>query len=72
VEVQYTRDMKEASEYILNTISNQRESFMGVSLDEEAINMVKYQKSYNAAARIMTVMDEMLDTLINRTGAAGR
>lgn len=72
VEVQYTLDVKEASQYILNTIANQRESFMGVSLDEEAINMVKYQKSYNAAARIMTVMDEMLDTLINRTGAVGR
>ncbi|MDD3693096.1 MAG: flagellar hook-associated protein FlgK [Oscillospiraceae bacterium] len=72
IETEYTRDMRDASEFVLNTIYNQRESIMGVSIDEEAINMVKYQKAYNAAARIMTAMDEMLEVLINRTGIVGR
>ncbi len=72
IETEYTQDMKNASEFVLTTIYNQRESIMGVSIDEEAINMVKYQKAYNAAARIMTAMDEMLEVLINRTGIVGR
>lgn len=72
VQVKYSQDMKDTSESVLNTVSDQRESVMGVSLDEETMNMEKYQKSYNAAARLMTVMDEMLDQLINRTGIAGR
>ncbi|MDF2567471.1 MAG: flagellar hook-associated protein FlgK [Oscillospiraceae bacterium] len=72
VEVDYTQDMKESSETVLNTIHNQRESISGVSLDEEGVNMIKYQKSYNAAARIMTVMDEMMDILINKLGIVGR
>jgi len=36
-----------------------------VSIDEEMINMVQYQQSYNAAAKIITVTDEMMNTLIN-------
>jgi flagellar hook-associated protein 1 FlgK len=72
VEVKYEKDMKNSSSAVLNTITNQRESVMGVSIDEEGVNMVKFQKSYNAAARIMTTMDEMLDTLINSTGKVGR
>jgi len=71
-EVKYDKDMTDSSKSVLTTISNQRESVMGVSTDEEAMNMIKYQKSYNAAARLMTAMDEMLDTLITKTGLAGR
>lgn len=44
----------------------QRESIAGVSIDEEMANMMKFQQAYNAAARIFTVMNEMLDTIINR------
>lgn len=49
-----------------------RESVSGVSIDEEMTNMVAYQHGYEAAARLMTAIDEMLDTLINRTGTVGR
>jgi flagellar hook-associated protein 1 FlgK len=45
---------------------------MGVSLDEEMTNMVKYQQSYNACARMMTVMDEMIDRIVNQLGLVGR
>ncbi|HLO02406.1 MAG TPA: flagellar basal body rod C-terminal domain-containing protein, partial [Symbiobacteriaceae bacterium] len=44
----------------------------GVSIDEEMTKMIQYQQSYNAAARVMTAVDEMLDTLINRVGLVGR
>lgn len=44
----------------------------GVNLDEETVNMMTAQRSYEAAARLMTVLDQVLDTLINRTGLVGR
>lgn len=43
-----------------------------VSLDEENVNLLASQHAYQAAARVMTAVDEMLDTLINRTGQVGR
>lgn len=46
-----------------------REEISGVQRDEETANMIMYQKSYQAAARVMTVMDSLLDTLINQLGA---
>ncbi len=46
-------------------LNSQRESVVGVNLDEEAINLVKYQKGYEAAARVINTSSEMLSTLIN-------
>lgn len=43
-----------------------RSSLSSIDLNEEGVNMLTYSKSYNAAARLMTTLDEMLDTLINR------
>lgn len=43
-----------------------------VDIDEEQVNMTTYQTAFQAAARVMTSVDEMLDTLINRTGIVGR
>ena len=45
-----------------------RKSMSSVDLNEEGVNLLQYSKSYNAAARLMTTLDEMLDTLINRMG----
>ncbi|MDW5300102.1 MAG: flagellar hook-associated protein FlgK [Sedimentibacter sp.] len=42
-----------------------RSSMSSVDLNEEGVNLLTYSKSYNAAARLMTTLDEMLDTLIN-------
>jgi flagellar hook-associated protein 1 FlgK len=44
----------------------------GVSVDEEMVNLLTYQRAYEAAARVMTAVDQALDTLINRTGLVGR
>jgi len=43
-----------------------------VDLDEENVNLLMLQHAYQGAARVMTAVDEMLDTLINRTGLVGR
>ncbi|MCL1905662.1 MAG: flagellar hook-associated protein FlgK [Clostridiales bacterium] len=56
----------------LLNLDNNRTSISGVSLDEEMTNMIKYQHSYDASARMITTMDEMLETLINRMGVVGR
>lgn len=54
-----------------NEIYTDRDSVSGVDLNDEATNMMQYQKAYSAACRLMTVLDEALDKLINGTGRAG-
>lgn len=54
---------------VLNSILDSRDSLSGVSLDEEATNMMAYVSAYNAASRLMTALDEVLNTLISNTGA---
>lgn len=49
-------------------VDTSREQLAGVSLDEETVNMLTAQRAYEAAARVMTTVDSILDTLINRTG----
>jgi flagellar hook-associated protein 1 len=46
-------------------LANQRDSVSGVSLDEEMTNLMKFQKAYEASARLITVVGEMLDALLN-------
>lgn len=57
---------------VLNGIQNSRDEVSGVSLDEEASNMMQFMSAYNAASRLMTALDQTLDTLINGTGVVGR
>lgn len=58
-------------ELITHQVDNQRQSVQGVSLDEEMANLVKHQHAFDAAARIITVMDQALDTVITRMGIVG-
>jgi flagellar hook-associated protein 1 FlgK len=46
-------------------LENYRESVAGVSLDEEMVNLVKFQAAYNAAAKMISMADEMMDSLFN-------
>ncbi|PYZ95852.1 flagellar hook-associated protein FlgK [Alteribacter lacisalsi] len=57
---------------VVTSIGERRESVSGVSLDEEMSNLVQFQHAYNAAARNMTAIDEMLDRIINGMGITGR
>lgn len=68
----YYNNLQEVSSSLSNNLLDKRDSVSGVQMDEETTNMMTYQKSYNAAARLMTTLDEMLDTLINSTGTVGR
>ena len=51
---------------ILNNIELKKESISGVSIDEEVANMLKYQHAYDASAKVMNVIDGMIDTIINK------
>ena len=57
---------------ISDEVANMRDNISSVSLDEEGMNILHYQKSYNAAARLMTALDEALNTVINSMGIVGR
>ncbi len=57
---------------LVHAADNDRQSTMGVSLDEEMSNMIKFKYAYNAATKTISVINDMLDTLINRTGISGR
>ena len=50
------------------TIQNQRLSVMGVDTDEEAMDLVKFQEAYNLSSKMLSVMNELYDRLINNTG----
>lgn len=57
---------------VVDQLKTRRESVSGVSLDQEATDMIRFQRAYQAAARVITIVDETLDTLINKTGLVGR
>ena len=62
-----TRSVAESQELLMSQIEGFRQSVSGVNLDEEMVQMVQYQRAYEAASQIIRKIDEMLDQLINRT-----
>ncbi len=56
---------QESTSLVLQQLDNQREEFSGVSVDEEMVNILKYQRSYDAAAKLIKVADELFETLLN-------
>ncbi len=58
-----------ANQQVLTSqVDGSREQLSGVNLDEETVSMLAAQRAYEAAARVMTTLDSVFDTLINRTG----
>jgi flagellar hook-associated protein 1 len=57
---------------VTEQVDASRESVSGVNLDEEMTHLLTYQRGYEAAPRVLTTIDSMLDQLINRTGLVGR
>ena len=53
-------------------INTSRDSVAGVDLNEEGMNLLQYQKSFAAACRLMTALDEAMDKVINGMGIVGR
>jgi flagellar hook-associated protein 1 FlgK len=72
VDTQNAQRLTDNQTTLVNQIRNWRESVSGVNMDEEMTNMIRFQQGYNAAARVVTTVDEMLDKLINSTGVVGR
>jgi flagellar hook-associated protein 1 len=63
--------MQANAQVLTDSVEDRRQSVAGVSMDEEMSNLVRFQRAYQASARAMSTMDEMLDVLINRTGRVG-
>ncbi len=61
-----TSDEYNVAESFRRNMDRRREEVSGVSIDEEAANLMRYQRGFQASARVFTVIDELLDTLINR------
>ena len=72
VAAQEASRMVENQELLVDQLENRRQAVSGVSLDEEMTNMLQYQQAYNAASRMVTTVDESLDTIINQMGLVGR
>ncbi|HML37264.1 MAG TPA: flagellar hook-associated protein FlgK [Bacillota bacterium] len=71
LDVELNKNFADASDNVMENLYSSRESVSGVLSDEEGINLMTYQKSYNAAARYFTALDEAVDVLINK-GLVGR
>lgn len=53
------------NDLVLNQLENQRQSVSGVSIDEEMTNMIKYQRSFDAAAKVVNSVNELYQTILN-------
>lgn len=72
VDTQEAERVRDNQYLLVQQVETNRQSISGVSLDEEMSNMVKFQHAYNANARMINVIDEMLDLVVNRLGTVGR
>ncbi|NLY42403.1 MAG: flagellar hook-associated protein FlgK [Clostridiaceae bacterium] len=72
IDTQHAQTMHTIQEKMVHQIENRRVSVSGVSIDEELADLVRFQHAYNAAARVITVMDEIYYVTINRMGTMGR
>ncbi|MET1034977.1 MAG: flagellar basal body rod C-terminal domain-containing protein [Arthrobacter sp.] len=71
-----TATRAQAQQSVLTAVASvaaatQQQSAAGVSLDEKNVALIAHQHAYQGAPRVMTAIDEMLDTLIDRTGVVG-
>jgi flagellar hook-associated protein 1 FlgK len=62
----------EIQDSVTDQVDTARDGESGVNLDEEMTHLLTYQRGYEAASRVLTTIDSMLDQLINRTGLVGR
>ena len=68
VDTKAAQNFAQSQENIVNSVTNQRLSVSGVDIDEEAMNLAKYQEAYSLSAKIISVMNEIYDKLINEMG----
>lgn len=66
MQTQTAEENLDIQEQVIGQLEQRKEAVSGVSLDEEAVNLVRFQRAYQAAAKYMNVIDEMLNTIINQ------
>ena len=64
-QVQESGFLKKSQEMVVQNLKNQRDSVSGVSLDEEMVNLIEHEQAYQAAARMVSTVDEMMQTVLN-------
>ncbi|MCA9766047.1 MAG: flagellar hook-associated protein FlgK [Carnobacterium sp.] len=65
---QQSDNMVKSQDGLVSLLKSRRESISGVSINEEVADTMKYQNAFQANSRVISVISEMLDTLINRMG----
>ena len=72
VQVQSLKNASTVQDSVVSAADAAVASDSGVNIDEEMTNLLQYQRAYQASARLITTIDEVFDTLVNRTGTVGR
>lgn len=65
IQVNESRNLADNEDAVMTHLDDLRQSVSGVNLDEEMVNLTKYQHAFNAAARLVSIADEMIGTLVN-------
>jgi flagellar hook-associated protein 1 len=65
--VRSAADFAEHQSVMMTSLDNHRESISGVSLDEEMLNLIKFQHAFDAAAKLVTTVDQMIQTVMDMT-----
>ncbi len=68
VDTAQARQQADSATIVRSSLETQQQSVSGVNVDEEAINLLAYQRSYQASARFLTVVDQMMQTLLQLVG----
>lgn len=68
VKSQHAQSMVTGQKTLIGYLEERQESISGVSIDEEVVNLVQFQKAYDANAKVIATITDMLDTIINRLG----
>jgi len=64
-DVQNATQLSDSTQLVLESLQNQKTSYSGVSVDEEMTNVIQFQRAYQASAKLITVADEMIQTLLD-------
>ncbi len=72
LDAQHAQTMVQNRSLLVDHLKQSKESQSGVSLDEEAVNLIRFQRGFQAAARAMNAVDEMLNQIVNTLGVVGR
>jgi flagellar hook-associated protein 1 FlgK len=68
VQAQRNATLAGNSQAILDDLKNRQEAVAGVSLDEESVNLIRFQQAFNSAARFITTLDSLIDRVVNGMG----